>query len=143
MSQNGGGAAAWVVGGSVAMVLMPVIMMVAVSGGTSAAGGGAGTGVGGGLKGGAVPEQYVPWVLKAGALCDVIKPAVVAAQIEAESGWNPNAVSPVGAEGLSGVHARHVEDVGPRRRRQRPRVALRPRRRDHGAGRYDCALANR
>ncbi|MFD7548338.1 peptidoglycan DD-metalloendopeptidase family protein [Streptomyces sp. NPDC059816] len=60
------------------------------------------TGTGsGGLNSGAVPEEYVKWVLKAGALCDEIPPAVIAAQIEAESGWNPNAVSFANAQGLS------------------------------------------
>ncbi|AIV34830.1 peptidoglycan DD-metalloendopeptidase family protein [Streptomyces sp. R1] len=141
MSQNGGSAAAWVIGGSVALVLTPVIMMVAVSGGSSAAGGGAGSGVGGGLKGGAVPAQYVPWVLKAGALCDVIKPAVVAAQIEAESGWNPNAVSPVGAEGLSQFMPGtwktwgRDDDGNGRVSPYDPGDAI------MAQGRYDCALA--
>ncbi|SFM85127.1 Transglycosylase SLT domain-containing protein [Streptomyces sp. cf124] len=99
MSNGGGSVTTWVVGGCVAAVLMPVVMMVAVSGGGDAEA--EEQGVGGGLKSGQVPAEYVPWVLKAGAMCDVIKPAVIAAQIEAESGWNPNAKSPVGAEGLS------------------------------------------
>lgn len=99
MSNGGGSVTTWVVGGCVAAVLMPVVMMVAVSGGGDAEA--EEQGVGGGLKSGQVPAEYVPWVLKAGAMCDVIKPAVIAAQIEAESGWNPNARSPVGAEGLS------------------------------------------
>ncbi|MGW0840143.1 peptidoglycan DD-metalloendopeptidase family protein [Streptomyces sp. NPDC002787] len=99
MSNGGGSVTTWVVGGCVAAVMMPVVMMVAVSGGGDAEA--EEQGVGGGLKSGQVPAEYVPWVLKAGAMCDVIKPAVIAAQIEAESGWNPNAKSPVGAEGLS------------------------------------------
>ncbi|BBC35817.1 Glycyl-glycine endopeptidase ALE-1 [Streptomyces graminofaciens] len=99
MSNGGGSGASWVVGGSVAAVVLPMVMIVAVSGG--AGGEGQNQNVGGGLATGEVPAQYVPWVLKAGAMCEVIKPAVIAAQIEAESGWNPNAKSPVGAEGLS------------------------------------------
>ena len=49
----------------------------------------------------AVPAAYRSWVLKAGAICPEVSPALIAAQIDAESGWNPNAVSPAGAKGLS------------------------------------------
>lgn len=70
---------------------------------TTVMGGAAAAGVPGlsGLKAGAVPAQYQVWVLKAGQTCPEIPPAVVAAQIETESGWNRAAVSPVGAQGLS------------------------------------------
>ena len=53
------------------------------------------------VKPGTVPEAYRPWVLKAGQTCAASPPALLAAQIEAESGWNANAVSPVGAVGPS------------------------------------------
>ncbi|WP_369233927.1 peptidoglycan DD-metalloendopeptidase family protein [Streptomyces sp. R21] len=140
---NGGGSTSWVVGGCIAAVLMPVIMMVAVSGGgEGAAADGQGSAVGGGLKEGEVPAQYVPWVLKAGGMCDVIKPAVIAAQIEAESGWNPNAVSPgVGAQGLSQfmpgtwVTWGKDDDGNGRASPFDPGDAI------MAQGRYDCALA--
>ena len=54
-----------------------------------------------GLKTGVVPPEFEPWVIKAGKRCKGISAPVIAAQIEVESGWNPNAVSPAGAEGLS------------------------------------------
>ncbi|WP_329615727.1 peptidoglycan DD-metalloendopeptidase family protein [Streptomyces brevispora] len=57
--------------------------------------------VSGELNSGAVPALYLQWVLKAGAMCDEITAPLIAAQIEQESGWNPNAVSPAGAQGLS------------------------------------------
>ncbi|MFG2405352.1 peptidoglycan DD-metalloendopeptidase family protein [Streptomyces brevispora] len=57
--------------------------------------------VSGELNTGAVPAIYLQWVLKAGAMCDEIPAPLIAAQIEQESGWNPNAVSPAGAQGLS------------------------------------------
>lgn len=57
--------------------------------------------IGGGLAPGAVPAAYVSWVGEAGAICQAIPPAVVAAQIQTESDWNPRAVSPAGAEGLA------------------------------------------
>jgi hypothetical protein len=47
-----------------------------------------------------VPAKYVPVLLAASAKYGV-SPAFLAAQIEAESGFNPNAVSPAGAIGIS------------------------------------------
>ena len=49
----------------------------------------------------AVPEEYREIVMKAGGICEDITPALIAAQIDAESGWNPDATSPAGATGLS------------------------------------------
>ena len=54
---------------------------------------------GGGVIG--VPAEYVDAVIRAGSICAEITPALIAAQIEAESGWNPRAGSPVGAQGIS------------------------------------------
>jgi cell wall-associated NlpC family hydrolase len=59
-----------------------------------------GAGLGGGISD-AVPAEYAPWVLRAGALCPEFPPAIIAAQIEAESNWNRTAVSPAGAQGPS------------------------------------------
>ncbi|MFJ3825994.1 peptidoglycan DD-metalloendopeptidase family protein [Streptomyces nodosus] len=42
---------------------------------------------------GAVPAAYREWVIKAGSMCEEITPTVIAAQIEQESGWDPNAQS--------------------------------------------------
>lgn len=47
-----------------------------------------------------VPSQYQGLVNNAAAQLG-IPAAVVAAQIQTESGWNPNAVSPTGAQGLA------------------------------------------
>lgn len=49
----------------------------------------------------AVPAEFRPWVLKAGSICPEVSAPLIAAQIEAESGWVPTAVSPAGAKGLS------------------------------------------
>ncbi|MEE1782687.1 NlpC/P60 family protein [Streptomyces sp. SP17BM10] len=80
----------------------------------SAAGGGApgmppgssgGSGTTGTLDATKVPPDYLAWVQKAG-VCDAVpgalSPQVIAAQIEAESNWDPTAVSKgVGAQGIS------------------------------------------
>lgn len=53
------------------------------------------------LATGTVPPEYEAWVIKAGTLCDEIGAPLIAAQIEQESNWNSEAVSPAGAQGLS------------------------------------------
>lgn len=49
----------------------------------------------------AVPAEFREALILHGARCTQISPALLAAQIEAESGWNPRAESPVGARGLA------------------------------------------
>jgi cell wall-associated NlpC family hydrolase len=58
-------------------------------------------GTSGGLRTGSVPARYATLVVQAGSLCAAAPPAIIAAQINQESGWNPTAVSPAGAEGIS------------------------------------------
>lgn len=55
----------------------------------------------GGLLSDVVPAIYRGIITRAGSICPTITPAVVAAQIEAESNWNPNSHSAVGATGIS------------------------------------------
>ena len=83
-------------GGVAAVVLCLLVAAFTVLPGQSPAAAAAGLGVSD-----AVPAAYRSWVLKAGAICPEVSPALIAAQIDAESGWNPNAVSPAGAKGLS------------------------------------------
>lgn len=45
--------------------------------------------------------EWVEWVKKAGSICAEVPPVIIAAQIEAESSWNPDAKSSAGAVGLS------------------------------------------
>lgn len=57
----------------------------------------------------AIPNpDWVPWVLKAGSMCPEVPAPIIAAQIETESSWNPNAQSSTvpglhtgGAQGLT------------------------------------------
>lgn len=53
------------------------------------------------LADGAVPEEYAPWYRKAGTLCPQISSALLAAQGQSESGFNPSALSPDGAMGIA------------------------------------------
>ena len=48
-----------------------------------------------------VPAEYRTDVEVAGNICPQISSALIAAQIRAESNWNPNAVSPAGAQGIA------------------------------------------
>ncbi|MER6348961.1 C40 family peptidase [Streptomyces sp. NPDC001595] len=61
-------------------------------------------GVGGGAKTlakGSVPAAYQPLVSKWGNLCPAINPALLAAQLYQESGFNPSARSPAAAQGIA------------------------------------------
>jgi len=60
-----------------------------------------GAGVAGGLRAGSVPAAYAGLVSAAGGVCAAFPAAVLAAQVQAESGWNPAARSPTGAAGIS------------------------------------------
>lgn len=93
------------------------------------------------LNSSAVPRQYLAWVLRAGSMCSAIPPPIIAAQDQVESGWNPRAVSPAGAEGIAqflpGTFATwgHNDDgtgnVSP----------FNPADEIMAQGRYDCSLA--
>jgi cell wall-associated NlpC family hydrolase len=64
-------------------------------------GGLANASLGGGIKAGAVPAKYVALLNSAGTMCPSISPVLLAAQIRQESGFDPTAVSPAGAQGIS------------------------------------------
>lgn len=53
------------------------------------------------LRRGVIPADYEALVQQAAQTCPGITAPLLAAQLEQESGWNPSAVSPAGAQGLS------------------------------------------
>lgn len=53
------------------------------------------------LAKGAVPEAYQPIVQQWGNLCPALNPALLAAQLYQESGWNPRAQSYAEAQGIA------------------------------------------
>lgn len=99
--------------GALAMVLVAcglgLVLIVAPTTAASIGGQGAAlpaeqAGAGGHLRPDApVPEQYLHLVLAAGQVCPAIGPAHVAAQIEVESGWNPNAYADSGEVPAHGI----------------------------------------
>ncbi|CAL2066898.1 Peptidase P60 [Streptomyces murinus] len=93
---------AWIVGGAVVagglsfvMVLVVAVYLVAgnLVGGMAASGRA--------LAKGAVPAAYQQLVAKWGNLCPALSPALLAAQLYQESGWNPRVVSPADARGIA------------------------------------------
>lgn len=86
------------VGGALGLVMLLVIGTFLVAG-NIAGGGGGGAAVG--LAKGAVPAAYQPLVQRWGNLCPAINPALLAAQLYQESGWNPRAQSHAAAQGIA------------------------------------------
>ncbi|MCP3759414.1 bifunctional lytic transglycosylase/C40 family peptidase [Streptomyces sp. TBY4] len=92
----------WVIGGISFGACLCFLALLVV--GTYSAAAGIATGAGGragGLAKGAVPGKYQSLVQKWGNLCPTLTPAVLAAQLYSESGWNPGAVSPADARGIA------------------------------------------
>ncbi|MCQ4044275.1 NlpC/P60 family protein [Streptantibioticus rubrisoli] len=82
-------------GGVFFFIFCLLMLFMMAGGGDSASAGGLG------LATNSVPTAYLRWVQAAGAECKAVSAPLIAAQIQQESGWNPNAVSPVGAEGIA------------------------------------------
>ncbi|MFF7995068.1 NlpC/P60 family protein [Kitasatospora xanthocidica] len=92
-----------------------------------------------------VPSEYLAWVMKAGqcdAVPNALSPAVIAAQIEAESGWDPNAVSPgVGAQGIAQFMPDTWKSWGQDANNNGVNSPFDPPDAIMAQGRYDCYLA--
>ncbi|WP_068255621.1 peptidoglycan DD-metalloendopeptidase family protein [Janibacter corallicola] len=84
-------------------LLLPLILLGANSAEERAKRAALGSGIvgAGPLNAGEVPAPYRDFVAKAGTRCKGVPAAAIAAQIEAESAWQPKAGSPVGAQGLT------------------------------------------
>lgn len=48
-----------------------------------------------------VPAEYEADVIRAGSICQVVTPSIIAAQIDQESNWDPKAGSSAGAQGIA------------------------------------------
>ncbi|MFB8777814.1 C40 family peptidase [Streptomyces broussonetiae] len=92
----------WVAGGVAVGAGLSFVMLLVV--GVYVVAGNLVNGVGGAgktLAKGAVPAAYQDLVQKWGNLCPAINPALLAAQLYQESGFNPRAQSPAAAQGIA------------------------------------------
>ena len=111
--------------------------------GTYSAASGLLTGRGGAvvLAKGAVPAAYRDLIQKWGNHCEALNPALLAAQLYQESGWNPRAQSPANAQGIAqfvpGTWAVHGMDAN----RDGRADVFDPEDAIPSAARYDCTLA--
>ncbi|MER6689587.1 bifunctional lytic transglycosylase/C40 family peptidase [Streptomyces minutiscleroticus] len=133
---------AWIVASAVVGAGLSFVMLLVV--GVYMVAGNLANGVGGGSVGlakGAVPAAYRALVQKWGNLCSAINPALLAAQLYQESGFNPRAQSAAAAQGIAqfipGTWATHGVDGNGDGRRDvwDPADAI------PSAASYDCELA--
>ncbi|WP_323748909.1 NlpC/P60 family protein [Streptomyces sp. PR69] len=94
---------AWAVGGVCVGLCLGLVALLVVGTYAAAAGlvGGAGKSGAVALAKGAVPARYQGLVQTWGNLCPAINPALLAAQLYQESGWNPRAQSHAAAQGIA------------------------------------------
>jgi murein DD-endopeptidase MepM/ murein hydrolase activator NlpD len=84
------------------VVALLAALVVVFSGGGQASAAPVGTNpAGAALRPGAVPAGYVGLIEHAAQTCPEITAPLLAAQLRAESGFNPRAVSPAGAQGIA------------------------------------------
>ncbi|GAA4786819.1 transglycosylase TgdA [Streptomyces ziwulingensis] len=126
-------------GSGLAFVMLLVVGVYLVAG--NVAGGGSGAG-GRTLAKGSVPAAYLSLVQKWGNLCSAINPALLAAQLYQESGFNPKAQSPAAAQGIAqfipGTWATHgIDGDG-----DGDRDVWDPSDAIPSAASYDCSLAS-
>ncbi|MEU2625005.1 bifunctional lytic transglycosylase/C40 family peptidase [Streptomyces sp. NPDC007157] len=102
MGEGWGVRKVWVIGGAtvgvgLSFVMLLVVGVYVVAGNLLNGAGGAGKA----LAKGAVPAAYSTLVQKWGNLCSAIDPALLAAQLYQESGFNPKAQSAAAAQGIA------------------------------------------
>lgn len=89
------------IGAAVAVLLLAAVMVPVLMQGSRSIEANAGNPLTGALDAGKVPAKYREYIEAAGTECVDVPAAAIAAQIQQESQWNPKAVSPVGAQGLT------------------------------------------
>lgn len=132
----------WVAGGIGVGLVLSFLALLVIGTYTAAAGMAGGGGRPVGLAKGTVPATYQPLVQKWGNLCPAINPALLAAQLYQESGWNPKAQSPAAAQGIAqfipGTWATHGIDGD----QDGDRDVWDPADAIPSAASYDCKLAS-
>ncbi|GHD12689.1 transglycosylase [Streptomyces violarus] len=134
---------AWIVASVAISSALAFVMLLVV--GVYIVAGNLANGVGGGAKAlakGAVPAAYSDLVQKWGNLCPAISPALLAAQLYQESGFNPKAQSHAAAQGIAqfipGTWASHGIDGD----KDGDRDVWDPKDAIPSAASYDCQLAS-
>ncbi|MFC9683716.1 NlpC/P60 family protein [Streptomyces sp. NPDC056948] len=134
---------AWIVASVAISSALAFVMLLVV--GVYIVAGNLANGVGGGAKvlaKGAVPAAYSGLVEKWGNLCPAISPALLAAQLYQESGFNPKAQSHAAAQGIAqfipGTWASHGIDGD----KDGDRDVWDPKDAIPSAASYDCELAS-
>ncbi len=89
------------IGGAVVTGVIGLAMVGGVLNGDPPAAVGSPAGPAGPIRPGTVPPAYAGLVNAAGTVCPTFPPAWIAAQLDQESGFNPRAVSPAGAQGIA------------------------------------------
>ncbi|MEV5549357.1 bifunctional lytic transglycosylase/C40 family peptidase [Streptomyces sp. NPDC052309] len=133
----------WVAAGAAVALGLGFVMLLVV--GVYVVAGNLASGMGGGAKklaAGSVPAAYQPLVQKWGNLCPAINPALLAAQLYQESGFNPKAQSAAAAQGIAqfipGTWATHgIDGDG-----DGDRDVWDPNDAIPSAASYDCTLAS-
>ncbi|GGP94538.1 C40 family peptidase [Streptomyces melanogenes] len=134
----------WVAGGIGVGLCLSFLALLVVGTYSAAAGMAGGLGGGGksvGLAKGAVPAKYQPLVQKWGNLCPAVNPALLAAQLYQESGWNPTIVSPAKAQGIAQFIPGTWESHGIDGNGDGKRDVWDPQDAIPSAASYDCELA--
>jgi cell wall-associated NlpC family hydrolase len=134
---------AWIVASVAISSALAFVMLLVV--GVYLVAGNLANGVGGGAKSlakGSVPAAYAALVQKWGNLCPAISPALLAAQLYQESGFNPRAQSQAAAQGIAqfipGTWAGHgIDGDG-----DGDRDVWDPKDAIPSAASYDCELAS-
>jgi cell wall-associated NlpC family hydrolase len=132
--------------GAAVVVMLAMVMAVTVVFAGAFTSSSSASAAGGSLNAAAVPsamQGVVPYLIEAGQLCPAVSAPELAAQINVETGgsWNPDLVSPAGAEGL----AQFMPDTWPSYARDDDGTGnvspYNPNDAVMAMGRYDCALA--
>ncbi|MEV4440921.1 NlpC/P60 family protein [Streptomyces sp. NPDC049577] len=121
-----------------------MLLTIAAGGDDSTSPGG---GLGGQLNGDKVPAAYVEFVKQAGSVCSTVSAPLIAAQIESESAWDPQAVSrtPSGdpiALGIAQFIPETWASVGRDENHDGLTNVWDPADAIPAMGRYDCEVAN-
>ncbi|WP_433342460.1 M23 family metallopeptidase [Streptomyces sp. CA-253872] len=89
-----------------------------------------------------VDDSFVPWLKEAAGACTVLRPSLLAAQIDAYSGWNTDSAALTGPAGIAGFDAAAWKQWGKDADGNGTSSPKDPADAIMALGRQDCALAD-